>query len=110
MVTSMTGFGRSKKETNSFFVSVEVKTVNHRFSEFYIRMPRQFNQIEDKIKKKLSSSIHRGRIEVYITVEGEGMVQRKYWSIGIYLIIMLSQSKRYSKSTFLNMDYRCGIY
>jgi uncharacterized protein (TIGR00255 family) len=77
MVTSMTGFGRSKKETDSFFVSVEVKTVNHRFSEFYIRMPRQFNQIEDKIKKKLSSSIHRGRIEVYITVEGEGMVQRK---------------------------------
>lgn len=77
MVTSMTGFGRSKKGTDSFFVSVEVKTVNHRFSEFYIRMPRQFNQIEDKIKKKLSSSIHRGRIEVYVTVEGEGMVQRK---------------------------------
>jgi uncharacterized protein (TIGR00255 family) len=77
MVTSMTGFGRSKKETDSFFVSVEVKTVNHRFSEFYIRMPRQFNQIEDKIKKKLSSSIHRGRIEVYVIVEGEGMVQRK---------------------------------
>lgn len=73
----MTGFGRSKKGTDSFFVSVEVKTVNHRFSEFYIRMPRQFNQIEDKIKKKLSSSIHRGRIEVYVTVEGEGMVQRK---------------------------------
>ncbi|MCQ6274037.1 YicC family protein [Bacillus sp. V3B] len=77
MVTSMTGFGRSKKGTDSFLVSVEVKTVNHRFSEFYIRMPRQFNPIEDKIKKKLSSSIHRGRIEVYVTVEGEGMVQRK---------------------------------
>ena len=54
MVISMTGFGRSKKETDSFSVSVEVKTVNHRFSEFYIRMPRQFNQIEDKIKKKLA--------------------------------------------------------
>jgi uncharacterized protein (TIGR00255 family) len=77
MVTSMTGFGRSKKGNDSFIVSVEVKTVNHRFSEFHIRMPRQFNQIEDKIKKKLSASIHRGRIEVYVTVEGEGMVQRK---------------------------------
>lgn len=77
MVTSMTGFGRSKKGNDSFIVSVEVKTVNHRFSEFHIRMPRQFNQIEDKIKKKLSASIHRGRIEAYVTVEGEGMVQRK---------------------------------
>lgn len=73
----MTGFGRSKKSTGSYSVSVEVKTVNHRFSEFYIRMPRQFNKIEDKIKKKLSSFIHRGRIEVYVTVEGEGIVNRK---------------------------------
>ncbi len=73
----MTGFGRSKKSTDSFSVSVEIKTVNHRFSEFYIRMPRQFNKIEDRIKKKLSSFIHRGRIEVYVTVEGEGIVNRK---------------------------------
>jgi len=72
----MTGFGRSKKSTDFFSLSVEIKTVNHRFSEFYIRMPRQFNKIEDKIKKKLSSLIHRGRIEVFVTVEGEGIVNR----------------------------------
>jgi len=76
MVMSMTGFGRSKKSTDFFSLSVEIKTVNHRFSEFYIRMPRQFNKIEDKIKKKLSSLIHRGRIEVFVTVEGEGIVNR----------------------------------
>jgi uncharacterized protein (TIGR00255 family) len=73
----MTGFGRSKKKNDSFSVSVEVKTVNHRFLEFYIRMPRQFNKIEDKIKKKLSTSIHRGRMEVFVTIEGEGIVNRK---------------------------------
>ena len=39
-------------------------------------MPRQFNKIEDKIKKKLISSIHRGRIEVFVTVEGEGIMDR----------------------------------
>ena len=77
MVVSMTGFGRSKKVTDSYSISVEVKTVNHRFSEFYIRMPRQFNQIEDRIKKKLGATIHRGRIEVFVTVEGEGIVNRK---------------------------------
>ena len=51
MVVSMTGFGRSKKVIDSYSITVEMKTVNHRFSEFYIRMPSQFNHIEDKIKK-----------------------------------------------------------
>lgn len=77
MVVSMTGFGRSKMTKDSFSVSVEVKTVNHRFTEFNIRMPRQFNKIEDKIKKKLISSIHRGRIEVFVTLEGTGIINRK---------------------------------
>ena len=77
MVVSMTGFGRSKMTNDSYSVSVEVKTVNHRFTEFYIRMPRQFNHIEDKIKKKLGATIHRGRIEVFVTVEGEEIVNRR---------------------------------
>ena len=77
MVVSMTGFGRSKITKDSFSVSVEVKTVNHRFTEFNIRMPRHFNKIEDKIKKKLISSIHRGRIEVFVTIEGEGIMDRQ---------------------------------
>ena len=77
MVVSMTGFGRSKITNDAFSVSVEVKTVNHRFTEFNIRMPRQFNKIEDKIKKQLSKSIHRGRIEVFVTIEGEGVFNRK---------------------------------
>lgn len=77
MVMSMTGFGRCKKGIDSFSIAVEVKTVNHRFSEYYIRMPRQFNKIEDKIKRTLSTYLHRGRMEVYITVDGEGIVKRK---------------------------------
>lgn len=77
MVVSMTGFGSSKKVTDSYSITVEIRTVNHRFSEFYIRMPRQFNHIEDRIKKKLGATIHRGRIEVFVTVEGEGTVNRK---------------------------------
>jgi uncharacterized protein (TIGR00255 family) len=76
MVMSMTGFGGSQKEIDSFSITVEVKTVNHRFSEYYIRMPRHFNKIEDKIKKKLNTYLHRGRIEVYVTIDGESIVNR----------------------------------
>jgi uncharacterized protein (TIGR00255 family) len=76
MVVSMTGFGRSKAESITFSVTVEVKTVNHRFCEFHIRMPRQLLKTEEKIKKKLGEHIKRGRVEVFVTLEGEGIVSR----------------------------------
>lgn len=76
MVVSMTGFGRSKAESERFSITVELKTVNHRFCEFHIRMPRQLLRMEEKIKKKLGEHIKRGRVEVFVTLEGEGIVSR----------------------------------
>jgi len=77
MIVSMTGFGRSKKESDRLSVTVELKTVNHRFCEFYFRMPRQLLKIEDKLKKKLGDHILRGRVEVFVTLSGEAVVNRK---------------------------------
>ncbi|GHH96502.1 YicC/YloC family endoribonuclease [Neobacillus kokaensis] len=77
MVISMTGFGRGKAESEAFSVNVEIKTVNHRFCEINIRMPRQLLTIEDKIKKKINEHIRRGRVEVYVSLEGEGAITRK---------------------------------
>lgn len=51
MVCSMTGFGRSKQTTERMSVIVEMKSVNHRFCEISIRLPRQLVIFEDKIKK-----------------------------------------------------------
>lgn len=72
MIVSMTGFGRSKAELETCSVTVEIKAVNHRFLEFNIRMPRQLLVIEDKIKKKIAEQVTRGRIEVFVTLEGTG--------------------------------------
>ncbi|HEY2420484.1 MAG TPA: YicC/YloC family endoribonuclease [Neobacillus sp.] len=77
MVISMTGFGRSKTDSGSISVNVEIKTVNHRFCEFNIRIPRQLLKIEDKLKKKLAQHIRRGRVEVYVSIEGETAVSRR---------------------------------
>lgn len=84
MVVSMTGYGRGHSEGEKLKINVEVKTVNHRFCEFHIRMPRQILVLEDKIKKQLSSYVRRGRVEVFITIEGEGLIQKKLqidWSL-----------------------------
>lgn len=77
MVISMTGFGTKHAESEAFSVHVEMKTVNHRFCEVNIRMPRQLLKIEEKIKKTLSHFIRRGRVEVYVTIEGEGAISRE---------------------------------
>lgn len=77
MVVSMTGFGRSRNESEKFVVTVEIKTVNHRFTEYNIRMPRQLLKIEDKLKKKIGEYVSRGRVEVFITIEGTGAVKSK---------------------------------
>lgn len=77
MVVSMTGFGRCHMETERFSVTVEIKTVNHRFLEFNIRMPRQLFVIEDKMKKKIGEFTTRGRVDVFITIGGSGQFSSK---------------------------------
>ncbi|MBB2478727.1 YicC family protein [Bacillus sp. APMAM] len=77
MVLSMTGFGRSKKQQQGFEAIVEIKTVNHRFSEINVRVPRTLLKIEEKVKKTINEYIHRGRIEVFILLSGNGGTTRK---------------------------------
>ncbi|MEH7222502.1 YicC/YloC family endoribonuclease [Bacillus sp. JJ1566] len=76
MIASMTGFGRARKETNAFFVHAELKSVNHRFCEINIRLPRQLLFLEDKIKKVIVEHVKRGRVEVFLTIEGGGLVSK----------------------------------
>jgi uncharacterized protein (TIGR00255 family) len=54
-----------------------MKSVNHRFCEIVIRMPRQLIEIEDKIKKIVQTYIKRGRVEVFVTISGEEMAKKK---------------------------------
>lgn len=72
----MTGYGRARRESSLFQVTVEMKSVNHRFAETNIRIPRQFLIFEDKIKRLVSKYVKRGRLEVFITVEGVGLVKQ----------------------------------
>lgn len=69
MVKSMTGFGRAVKELEGYIITVELKSVNHRYFEFSSRCPRQYGFLDDKIKSFVNSRIARGKIECYIGVE-----------------------------------------
>ena len=69
MVRSMTGFGRAKAEVNGLDITVEIKSVNHRYFEFSCRVPRAYSFLEEKIKSKLSAAISRGKVEVSILID-----------------------------------------
>jgi len=63
---SMTGFGRGSYHDDTIDFSVEIKTVNHRYRDFSLRLPRELNALEHKIKKLISTVITRGRIDLYM--------------------------------------------
>lgn len=69
MLKSMTGFGRAQKEIDGYVITVEIKSVNHRYFEFSSRIPRQYGFLDEKLKSFINSKVSRGKIECYVTVE-----------------------------------------
>ena len=67
MIKSMTGYGRSIFENEGREYIVEIKSVNNRFNDISIKMPRSLNYLEDRIKKEILNSVSRGKIDVFIT-------------------------------------------
>lgn len=67
MIKSMTGFGRGEHEEFGRSYIVEIKSVNHRYSDISVKLPKQLSYLEDTIRKFVSEHISRGKIDVYIT-------------------------------------------
>lgn len=90
MIKSMTGFGRGKYENEGRNYTIEIKSVNHKYIDFSIRMPKFFNCYEDKIRKKIAENISRGKIDVFINFEN-------YSSVGNTIHFNNSLAKDYLK-------------
>lgn len=69
MVTSMTGFGRGKVCEQEFNITVEIKSVNHRYFEYSSRMPRSFQFLDDSLKSLCGQKISRGKVELNVQFE-----------------------------------------
>ena len=72
MVKSMTGFGRSEYSDEKRNITVEIKSVNHRYSDINVRMPRRYSFAEEKVKNAVKTAARRGKIEVSVMVENIG--------------------------------------
>lgn len=73
----MTGFGRAEAVLNGRSITVEIRSVNHRYYEFSCRLPRSMNFAEEKIKSFLYGKISRGKVEVSVLVQNVAAISEK---------------------------------
>mgnify|MGYP004448563595 CR=1 FL=1 len=69
MIRSMTGFGSAKVEKDGFKVSIEMKSVNNRFLDVSVRVPRNYMFVEELVKAQLPAYVSRGKLDAFVTVE-----------------------------------------
>ena len=72
MARSMTGFGRAGYTASGLDITVELKSVNHRYFEFTSRLPRGYMYLEEKLKSFCQQQISRGKLEVSVIIEDNG--------------------------------------
>jgi uncharacterized protein (TIGR00255 family) len=106
-IRSMTGFGRGESAGEAGRIVVEMKAVNHRFSEVVFRMPRQFNALEEGARKLILSKVSRGRVDVFVSWEAaakaKGVKVDKELAIAYYNALMELRGEIGSK-TELSLD------
>lgn len=68
MIRSMTGFGRATFEDDSRSFTVEIKSINHRYCDINLKMPKSLISIEDKIRSTIQKKINRGKVDVFINL------------------------------------------
>ncbi len=76
MIKSMTGYGKSNMSKNLREYQVEIKSVNHRYLDISIKMPRTLSYLEEEIKKIISAKLSRGKVDVFVTFNNNSLEGR----------------------------------
>lgn len=75
---SMTGYGKGQASADGRKITVEIKTVNHKFFDWSMKMPKGFLFVEDDAKKTVATAVNRGHIDVFVTYEQEAATASEY--------------------------------
>ena len=69
MVKSMTGYGRAREMRNRRDITVEIRSVNNRYLDCTVKMPRMYAFAEDAVKQRVQKAISRGKVDVFFTID-----------------------------------------
>jgi len=98
MAVSMTGFGHTEKTKDDWQIMVEIRSVNHRYLDPVIRLPRRYQALEEPILKIVKEKINRGRIEIYVNIEELADKDRMVKIDKVLLEDYMPNGRNYSKS------------
>lgn len=73
MIKSMTGYGRAKLSKDDREYQIEIKSVNHRYLDISVRIPKQLSYLEETMKKEIAKKVKRGKIDVFVTFENNSL-------------------------------------
>lgn len=108
MIMSMTGFGRASNDFNDVRITVEIKSVNHRYLDVSFRMPKSLLQMEGTLKKHVQRFVQRGKVDVYMQLEGTGITNNELeadWELLDQYITKLKQAgERYELKDDLSIS------
>lgn len=76
MIKSMTGYGKANVSKNAREYQIEIKSVNHRYLDICVKIPRQLSYLEEIIKKQIATKVKRGKIDVFVTFENDSLQGR----------------------------------
>ena len=93
-VCSMTGYGRARQMIGNKEITVELRSVNHRFLEYSSRVPRAYAYLEDKLKNLVKGSVSRGKVDVTLSVQ---TISGTASIIRIFRVVTLLLHASYSK-------------
>ena len=100
MIKSMTGFGRAEYQDENKKITVEIKSVNHRYLDFNIKMPKKFSFYEAAIRTLLKEYMSRGKADVFITyedlTESRSVLQFNPQAAGEYMQYFAEMAERFS--------------
>ena len=77
MALSMTGYGRGINSRDEYSITVDLKSINHRYLELYFRIPKAYYFLEDRLRRDISSKISRGKLEVTLNIERYNPVESR---------------------------------
>lgn len=112
MLQSMTGFGRGVIKSRLGTITTEIKTVNHRYLDLVVRLPKELQGLDPKIKNFIKKSIHRGRVEVFIerrSAKTHVSAEINYTLVRSYLTNLQKLEKEFKLKDTASLSQLCQI-
>ena len=104
MIKSMTGFGRAKYSIEGRDYSVEIKSVNNRYCDINVKLPRSISYLEEKIKEQVGNNVARGKVDIFISFYNNSSKGKKVTLNNELVAVYINELRKLAEENNLQQD------